>query len=331
MHLRNETHVNKSARGLPGSRVVSDSAVSTRKCLTYDRPWSHHHLAGTLPNSMSLVEKWWLTDYASDIYTYLRSRERQRLNFRCQSPQLHLRKELVRIIGQTCEKLRLCILVQHLSVHLLDFFMDCHNVEIEQLQLTALGCIVVAAKAEERDSLIPKSSDLNNLLTDGHQLKDLAQMELTLLTFFKWEVHYPTVAHFLDYFAIFAIFPGDMAKHAESAAQAQNLQEVMKGYLSYFLDASLKDYMFMRAPASMVAASCVVCSRICLFLSPLWSGTLETVSSYKLEQLISCINRFLVIMQAEGRITRSETKRTATQDDGRNTRPRLGDSTDETA
>ncbi|XP_064465601.1 cyclin-J-like isoform X2 [Ornithodoros turicata] len=260
---------------------------------------------------MSLVERWWLTDYATEIYVYLRSRERQRLNYRCQSPQLHLRRDLLRIIEHACEKLSLCILVQHLSVHLLDFFMDCHDVGRDQLQLMTLGCVIVAAKAEEKDALIPKNSDVSKLLDNGYDLKDLAKMELTLLTFFKWEVHYPTVAHFLDYFAIFAIFPNDYAKHADSAGQLEYLQTHMRSYLSYFLDASLKDHSFMQMPASMVAASCIVCSRACLLLNPLWSSTLESISNYKLDQLVTCINHLFTTLSEEGRVIRQDTKHAA--------------------
>ncbi|XP_029846656.2 cyclin-J isoform X3 [Ixodes scapularis] len=254
---------------------------------------------------MALVERWWLSTYASDIYSYLRVRERRRMEYRGQSPQLHCRRDLVRFIGEMCDKMHLCVAVHHLATHLLDFFMDEHDIELHQLEMLSLACLVVAAKAEGVDPLIPSNGEIVRLMHNAFTSTHLACMEMSVLVFFDWEVHHPTIATFLDFFALLAMFPSDMARCRDSPAQLLNLESSLKNYLSYFLDTALKDYSFIKMPASMVAAACVACSRMCLHLQPLWSPMLENVSKYKLEQLTPCIGRLLTdsLLRRWGHVT----------------------------
>ncbi|CAN7990109.1 unnamed protein product [Ixodes hexagonus] len=244
---------------------------------------------------MALAEKWWLSTYAADIYNYLRIRERRRMNYRGQSPQLRCRRDLVCFIGEICDKMHLCVAVHHLATHLLDFFMDDHDIELHRLKPLSLGCLIVAAKAEEVDPLIPTNSEIVKFMNNSFTCAHLVCMEMSVLHFFDWEVHHPTIATFLDYFALLALFPGDVAKFKDSPAQLQNLESSLKTFLSYFLDTALKDHGFIKMPASMVAAACVVCSRMCLCLHPLWSPLLEDISMYTLEQLTPCVNRLFVV------------------------------------
>lgn len=70
---------------------------------------------------------------------------------------------------------------------------------------------------------------------------------------------------------------------------------MLKGWIKALseMKGTFPDCSFVQMPASMVAAACVVCSRICLCLAPLWSSTLESVSGFKLEQLATCTNHLL--------------------------------------
>lgn len=77
---------------------------------------------------------------------------------------------------------------------------------------------------------------MHNAFTSTH----LACMEMSVLVFFDWEVHHPTIATFLDFFALLAMFPSDMARCRDSPAQLLNLESSLKNYLSYFLDTALK-------------------------------------------------------------------------------------------
>ncbi|KAL1439350.1 hypothetical protein MTO96_010365 [Rhipicephalus appendiculatus] len=247
---------------------------------------------------MTYVERWWLTDYTPEIYVYLRKLERRRMNFQSQSPQVHHRGRLVAFISAVCSRMDFCTLVQHLSVHFLDFFMDSHNIAPEHLELVALGCVVVAAKAEEKDCRNPLNSEISKLMGNAYTLREIGEAERAVLHFFRWEVNHPTVAHFLEYFAVFGLLPYDKPFSRVSAEMLQ-LREAMKHQLDFFLEASLKDYMFTQMPASMVAASCVVSARVCMCIYPYWSTTLEKITDYKLEQLVFCTNQLLMARDRE--------------------------------
>lgn len=97
-----------------------------------------------------------------------------------------------------------------------------------------------SAKAEEKDNQIPRNSDIVKLLNNTYEIGDLARVELSVLQFFDWDVHHPTVAHFVGYFTAFAIFPSDVAEHEDTTTQLFKLHCALKTYLDYFVDASLK-------------------------------------------------------------------------------------------
>lgn len=73
----------------------------------------------------------------------------------------------------------------------------------------------------------------------------------------------------------------------------KQLYKSMKTYLNGFLETSLKDSMFIQMPPSVVAASCVVCARICLHLDPIWSRTMKTVSHYTMKELAICSSKLM--------------------------------------
>ena len=60
--------------------------------------------------------------------------------------QIEMRDMTVDFIRQVCENLKLSVLTTHLSVQLLDRFMDGHNIDPKQLKLTALAVIFLAGK-----------------------------------------------------------------------------------------------------------------------------------------------------------------------------------------
>ena len=57
-----------------------------------------------------------------------------------------MREALVEFIEVICEHQQLSRTTTHLTVYLLDRFMDAHNIYDHQLKLTALSCILLAGK-----------------------------------------------------------------------------------------------------------------------------------------------------------------------------------------
>ncbi|KAH6945175.1 hypothetical protein HPB50_007483 [Hyalomma asiaticum] len=84
-------------------------------------------------------------EYAEPIYIYMRELERQQvMTYKGRSPQLRYRAAFVDLINTVCTRMGFCDVARHLSVNLLDFYMDDHDVAPKQLELIALGCLVIA-------------------------------------------------------------------------------------------------------------------------------------------------------------------------------------------
>lgn len=245
---------------------------------------------------MTTVEKWWLTDYACDIHTYMREKETRRAVFHMQSPSLNCRPRLVDWLTQICERYTLCIPVLHLAVYLMDYFMDNFYIQTDQLLLVALGCLLLAAKSEGRDALVPRASELNQHVQDAYHLSQFLSMEMTLLEFFHWDLVMPTTAHFLEYYLVYAITGNDSHEGRPLPSLAHGKMYITR-YSHYFQKVSLRDQRFLRFPPSLIASSCIAASRICLFLTPTWPQILCRVTFYKSETLGPCIELLLRFLE----------------------------------
>ena len=59
-------------------------------------------------------------------------------------PQINVRRELIKSLKWLADKLRLGGTTFHVSVYLLDFFMDSCVIEHHQLMLTASTCLFIS-------------------------------------------------------------------------------------------------------------------------------------------------------------------------------------------
>nr|XP_027223385.1 cyclin-J-like protein isoform X2 [Penaeus vannamei] len=86
----------------------------------------------------------WMTDYAEDVLAWMHTKELQHMAYNGNSPQLAMRGALVEFLRIVSERLKLSVATTHLSVYLLDRFMDAHHISDNQLRLTALTAILLA-------------------------------------------------------------------------------------------------------------------------------------------------------------------------------------------
>lgn len=87
------------------------------------------------------------------------------------------------------------------AVYLLDCFMDYYTIRFDKLKLTAITCLIVAAKIEEADVDIPKFGDLNKLVEKTYILQEFKNVECKVLGTFNFDLIRPTSATFAEYFA----------------------------------------------------------------------------------------------------------------------------------
>ena len=91
-----------------------------------------------------MEKEWWKSELASDIHEVLRKKEMTLTHFKASSPQLALRRYLVDWLAIIFEKMGSSYGILHLSVSLMDFFMDNHDIPEPQLHLVALTCFLLA-------------------------------------------------------------------------------------------------------------------------------------------------------------------------------------------
>ncbi|XP_070994573.1 cyclin-J-like [Oncorhynchus clarkii lewisi] len=242
--------------------------------------------------------QWWKGQLAGDIHQSLRIKELKLPVYRAHSPQIGMRRYFADLLAILSNRYQLCPTARHLSVYLLDLFMDHYDVAVKQLYVIALSCLLLASKFEEREDRVPKLEQLNSLgfmcsLNLVLNKRDLIKMELLLLETFSWNLCMPTPAHFIDYYLQASVQEGDLY-NGWPLSSLSKTKTFMDKYTHYFLEVSLQDHAFLSFRPSQVAAACVAASRICLQISPSWTTSLHLLTGYTWEHLTHCIKLMLL-------------------------------------
>lgn len=158
---------------------------------------------------MSHLSHWWYTDYADDIEVTLKEKENYMMSYFLQSPQIDYRQYLVDLMCTIAESKGLNKTTVHLSVYILDMFMDNHNIYPERLKLVALVCLLLAAKFEELECNVPKIADFNNVIKNQYPYNDFFSLELMILTFMDWNLTIPTAANFVEHYVGYVVQNSD--------------------------------------------------------------------------------------------------------------------------
>ncbi|KAK2168106.1 hypothetical protein LSH36_20g04020 [Paralvinella palmiformis] len=84
----------------------------------------------------------------------------------------------------------------HLAVQMLDRFLMVDSLELTELQLLGITCLLLASKYNE--TMTPSIQDLISLTDDTYTFDDVIQMEMRILNTLKFKLHIPTPIPFLD-------------------------------------------------------------------------------------------------------------------------------------
>lgn len=94
-------------------------------------------------------------------------------------------------------------------------------------------------KFDEKDMMVPRTSELNKFVDNEYKLSDFILMELMLLEFFKWDLMVPTAAHFTEFFSTQALSHTDL-HYGRPLRSSHKAHLYVKQYVAYFLDVSLQ-------------------------------------------------------------------------------------------
>lgn len=222
--------------------------------------------------------------YKNEYYANLLWRENERFleyQFQARSPQIKFRKGLVKSLSGLNDKLGLGASTFHLSVHLMDMFMDCHEIAQQQLMLTASTCLLISAKYVDIDSNVPRFSHLQLLTNYRNSLPEYGAMEKMLLTFCNWNLNFTTALNFLEHLLI------DVSSCAEGL-KPQYFNDFRCEALR-LINLSLSETDFVSFKPSIIAASCLAATRIRYRLRPVWTVRLEMLCGYPFIVLSDCV------------------------------------------
>ena len=140
--------------GPPGSELLSSTAHQHTPILAplmigarpprYSKLTSTRSITSSTKRVGPKAPAWWETALAKDIHQTLRSREDSTGHIQFKSPQLYFRRELVDFLTAVSKDLCISTGTRHLSIRLMDLFMDGHNVMDYRLKLMALTCLFIA-------------------------------------------------------------------------------------------------------------------------------------------------------------------------------------------
>ncbi|XP_061398432.1 cyclin-J [Musca vetustissima] len=253
----------------------------------------------------TLDKSHWTCDYSDDIFQSLRESELRRHTIYFRSPQIEYRPMLLQLTMDAVEKNKLSRTTLHLAIYFLDCFMDSYTIRPDKLNLTAITCLMIAAKIEEADMDMPKFADLNRLMGKNYNLQEYRNVERKVLSTFNFNVIRPTSAAFAEYFANNLVTLQDFHtfvnnwnneistnRYQHFHQQLQSSEHVMPHamicspcpYRTYeemlivlskhffvLIDVTLNYYKFVNARPSIIASACIAAVRQINGVFPIWT------------------------------------------------------------
>jgi hypothetical protein len=195
----------------------------------------------------------------------------------------------------------------------MDIFMDNHNITNERLNLVALVSLSIAAKMEEKETNVPKLSELNSAIDNEYPTKDYVSLEKMMLTFLDWDVIIPTSATFCEYFMEIIVNNKDFQQYKNSSvlqakyAYFHHLREEAVNLIFEFLDLCLFDCDLCQDIPSKVAAACLLSTRKTMELVPVWPKELSRITRYHARDIIN--TTFMLVSMRRSKIEGRNGKR----------------------
>lgn len=225
------------------------------------------------------------TEYSDEIIWVLQEAELNRLKLQYTSPQSAFRPLLVNLIRDVAQQQNLRRTTVHLAIYLMDAFMDNHKITNNRLKLTALSCIMLAAKIEENEPKVPTLKKMNELLTHKCPLSDFLVLEVVLLKFFNWYLLIPTTAVFVEYWLLQIVSKNDFISTTTDDQYFERRSRAAELVLE-FLDVTLLDITMTNVRPSLLAAACIAATRAMLPVLRTWNNNMIKLTGYTYDELL---------------------------------------------
>lgn len=212
-------------------------------------------------------------EYVKDIYRYLHANEKRLKTGDYLHKQSEINKKMRSILIdwliQVASRFNLLQETLYLTVHLIDRFLEKHNVNRTELQLVGVTAMLLASKYEEM--FAPEIGDFVYISDNAYSKTMIRSMEQKLLRAIDYDLSHPLCLHFLR----------RNSKAGSMDAQKHTLAK-------YLMEAMLIDYGFSQRLPSEIAAAALYLS-IKLIDNSEWSSTLEHYSGYTEEAILPVV------------------------------------------
>ena len=233
---------------------------------------------------VDMDKKWGVC--SADVHASMRERENIHRTYAPDAKWLKYRRVLVDWMCEAGDEFGLHISTMHVAVMFLDRLLHKVVVARNELQLVAIACILIAAKFEEIEEVVPTLSDMNRHAQWAFSADAIQHMEFEVLRKLNWCLGTFTPLHFASYYSSKGVL--FQADTMSGRALAAKVPKYMKRYIEFFADLCLQDYAFQRFSPSMMAAAIVMASRKALGIFPLWRDELNTTTNYTKNEIQLC-------------------------------------------
>lgn len=188
----------------------------------------------------------------------------------------------------------------HFAVALMDRVLSEMSVSKGMIQLVATGCILVACKNEERDEKIPSMDQLNYCTDNTYTPQLIKEMETVILNRVNWDLNMVTPIHFLGLYLDHkqSLTPDELILEQPIGDTYDRVKVEVASFAEFFVDLCRQDFKFLEFPPSIIAASSIAVTRKMLRITPVWSRSLETLTTYNFEELCGCCEQMWTIFEA---------------------------------
>ncbi|XP_071979987.1 G2/mitotic-specific cyclin-B3 [Engystomops pustulosus] len=287
----NEINVKRAPRKVPILDVAVEVVKEEINANEEVRPQSKVEICSDklLPPDVEDIDKDSLDDpfstseYAMDIFTYMRDREEKFVLSNYMESQRDISKEMRAILVdwmvEVQENFELNHETLYLAVKLVDHYLAATVIVREKLQLIGSTAVLIASKFEERCP--PCLDDFLFICDDAYKREQLLAMEMDILQKLNFDINIPVPYRFLRRFG----------KCAHASMEILTLAR-------YICELTLQEYDFVQESASKMAASCLL---LALKMKDLggWTATLQHYSGYQAMDLLPLVKRlnFLIMCQ----------------------------------
>lgn len=214
-----------------------------------------------------------------EIFLDMQKKEKRHRIYNEHSKYLKHRRIIVDWMCEVGEEYKLSPLTIHCAVRYLDRVLSSLDVAKNRLQLVAMACILIAAKFEEAEEIIPTLCELNECSNNAYSIDALKEMEVSVLRHLNWSLALVTPIHFLHFYqARGIIFQNDLFEGGPG--NRRSALKYVKKYADFFAELCLQEYAFQQYLPSIMAAAVIAAARRAVKIDPIWNNELEGLTTY---------------------------------------------------